>query len=481
MNLIKYRGLFSILSVVLFFLYRPGAAAQTKLAAIFTDNMVLQQKSAVNIWGWDKAGQNIRVKSSWNNKTYTAKTGADGKWLIRISTPVAGKQAYELTITGLSKIVVKNILIGEVWLCTGQSNMEMPMKGFKSQPVIGSNDQILKSANPYIRLYTVPRSAQRSPQENSKTSFWKIAGPESVSNFSATGYFFGKLLYELLDVPVGLVNISYGGSSAEAWLSADALKTFPEITIPSSGDSIKSPNRTATLLYNGMLHPVTDFAIKGAIWYQGESNYDRPDQYEALFPAMVKEWRAEWKNDFPFYYAQIAPYNYAQLPPYLSGGKYNSAYLRDAQRKSASHIPNAAMAVLMDIGEENSIHPSNKETGGKRLALLALANTYGLKGFGAESPSYESMEINASTVKIKFSHALNGLTTFGKEPALFEIAGENKQFYPAGATINGATVTVSSPMVIKPVAVRYAFRDFVSGDLYNTEGLPASSFRTDNW
>jgi sialate O-acetylesterase len=457
------------------------AKAQTKLASIFTDNMLLQQKEAVNIWGWDKAGQKIVITTSWNHKSYTGITDAQGKWIIKINTPAAAKQNYEITVTNGKPLILKNILIGEVWLCTGQSNMEMPLKGFKGQPIIGSNDLILKSANPYIRLYTVPRSSITTTQENSKPSTWKIAVPESVASFSATGYIFGKLLQEMLDIPIGLVNVSYGGSTAQAWMSAAALKEFPDIKIPAEKDTIKLASKTPTTLYNGMIHPVAGYGVKGAIFYQGESNYEDPDLYEKLFPVLVKQWRTEWKNDFPFYYAQIAPYNYKQLPPNLDGGKYNSAYLREVQRKSVSQIPGSAMAVLMDIGEEKSIHPMNKEAGGKRLALLALANTYGLKGFGSASPAYQAAETNGNSITVKFTYAANGLTTFGKELTQFEIAGADKVFHPAKAVIRAETVVVSAAEVASPVAVRYAFRDFVVGQLYNTEGLPASSFRTDNW
>jgi sialate O-acetylesterase len=455
--------------------------AEVKLASIFTDNMVLQQKAQVPIWGWATPGKNVKVSTSWNGRNYSGKANNTGKWLIKVATPQAGGP-YDVSISDGKAIKLKNVLIGEVWICGGQSNMEMPMKGFKGQPILGSNDAIFKSRNNKIRLYTVPRSSITELQQNSKPSAWKEAEPESVSNFSATGYFFGRILNEMLDVPVGLINVSYSGSFAEAWMSPDALKAFPEVKIPAKGDTIKAVSRTPTTLYNGMLYPITGYGIKGAIYYQGESNYERPDRYEELFPAMVKEWRSLWKQgDFPFYYVQIAPYNYAQLPPYNYGGKFNSAYLRDAQRKSLTKIPNSYMAVVMDIGEENMIHPANKEAGGKRLALLALANSYGLKGFGSASPFYKSITINGSIATISFDNANNGLTGFGKELSSFEIAGANKTFYPAKATINGSSVSVSSPMVKEPVAVRYAFKDFVMGDLFNTEGLPASSFRTDEW
>ncbi|MGX5687829.1 sialate O-acetylesterase [Arcticibacter tournemirensis] len=455
--------------------------AQVKLPSIFTDDMVLQQQSQVPVWGWAKEGSAVTVSTSWDGKRYSVKADKAGRWRATVSTPSAGGP-YELTISDGTSVKLSNIMIGEVWLCTGQSNMEMPLKGFKGQPIIGSNDAILKSRNKNLRIYTVPRSSQKEPQENSKPSSWKIAGPETVANFSATGYFFGRLLNEMLDVPVGLINVSYGGSTIEAWMDSAVLKSFPEIVIPGKNDSIKVVNRTPTTLFNGMLHPVIGYGIKGCIWYQGESNYERPDQYEGLLPSMVKRWRFLWsQGDFPFYYVQIAPYNYSQLPPYNYGGKFNSAYLRDAQRKSAAKIPNSAMAVVLDIGEENSIHPARKEEGGKRLALLALGKTYGLQGFGFASPEYESLAINGSVAVLKFVNAANGLTSFGKEITNFEVAGKDKIFYPAKAAINGSTVSVSSPMVKDPVAVRYAFKDFIVGDLFGTDGLPVASFRTDEW
>jgi sialate O-acetylesterase len=231
-----------------------------------------------------------------------------------------------------------------------------------------------------------------------------------------------------------------------------------------------------------MIHPVIGYTVKGFIWYQGESNYDRPDQYEELFPSMVKLWRRKWESEeLPFYFAQIAPYNYEQLPPYNKGGKFNSAYLRDAQRKSLSKITLSGMAVMMDLGDENMIHPAHKKEAGERLALLALGKTYGYKGFGIESPVYDTLIITKDVAEVKFKNAANWLTSYGKELTQFEIAGSDKIFYPAKATIYRSSVMVSAPQVKEPAAVRYAFKDFVTGDLFSTEGLPASSFRTDNW
>ena len=466
--------------LLLILILQTQSKAIVKLPYFFSDNMVLQQKTEAAIWGWAKAGSSVQITTSWNKKKYPTTTDADGKWKTKVVTPEAGGP-YEITISDGSPVTIKNILIGEVWLCSGQSNMEMPMKGFKDQPILNSNDAIFNSTNNNIRLYIVPRSVQRLPQDTSKNSAWKSAAPEAVSNFSATAYFFGKLLYEQLHVPIGLVNISYGGSPVEAFMDEATLKSIPEIKIPAKNDTTKLNNKVATVLYNGMLRPFLGYTIKGCIWYQGETNYDRPQQYETLFPTFAQEIRTESaQGDFPFYYAQIAPYNNATYAG-ATGVSYNSAMLRDAQRKALNKIPNSGMAVLMDIGEEFSIHPMNKEIGGKRLAYMALAKTYGRKGFAYESPAYDSILISGNAATIKFKNAPNGLTSFGKGLNQFEIAGANKIFRPAKAVVSGGTIIVSSPDVKDPVAVRYAFKDFVIGDLFSTEGFPVSSFRTDDW
>ena len=466
---------------LLLLLHTCGMRAAVKLPYFFSDNMVLQQQTRAAIWGGAKPGSAVRITTSWNKKTYTTQADASGKWSTYIITTAAGGP-YELTVSDGTPLVLHNVLLGEVWLCSGQSNMEMPMKGFKDQPVNNSNDAVFDAGNDAIRLYTVPRSVKLTAQDSSKQSSWKTAGAGAVANFSAIGYYFARLLQGHLKTPVGIVNISYGGSSAEAWMSQAALQPFTDIRLPTTADSAKANNRTPTALYNGMLHPFAGFTIKGCIWYQGESNYDRPDQYLDLFPAMVKSWRAAFKQgDFPFYYAQIAPYNYAQLPPYNSGGKYNSAYLRDAQRKACTKIINTGMVVLLDAGEENSIHPANKEIAAKRFACLALSQTYAQTGFGYTSPAFDSLKINAGIATLTFSNAPNGLSSFGRPLTLFEIAGADKNFRPAKAVIYRGTVLVSSPEVKEPVAVRYAFRDFVSGELFSTEGFPVSSFRTDEW
>ena len=481
MNSFRSAAILSFFFTLFFLAGKNAVFATVTLPSFFSDNMVLQQQTDAAIWGWAQSNSTVQITTSWNKKKYTTKADASGKWKLKISSPAASGP-YEITITDGKPLVLHNIMIGEVWLCSGQSNMEMPMKGFRDQPILGSNDAIFNAANNNIRLYIVPRSVKVQPQDTSKNSSWKIAAPETVNNFSATAYYFARILQQQLKVAVGIVSISYGGSPAEAFMSETALHEFPEIKIPAPADSSKVNNKTATTLYNGMLHPFIGYTIKGCIWYQGETNYDRPDQYEKLFPAMVKEWREEFgQGNFPFYFAQIAPYNYAQLPNAGQGGKFNSAYLRDAQRKAVAKIPNSGMVVLLDIGEENSIHPANKEVGGKRFAYLALAKTYDHKGFAFISPSFDSLLINGNIATIKFKDVPNGLTTLGKPLVNFEIAGADKVFRQARAMISRGTILVSSPDVPSPVAVRYAFKDFVVGELFSTEGFPVSSFRTDEW
>jgi len=451
-----------------------------KLPAFISDNMVLQQQTDARLWGWSSPGAMVQVIPSWNKKKYSVKADAGGKWEVKVSTPAAGGP-YSITFSDGKPVTLNNILIGEVWLCSGQSNMEMPMKGFRDQPILGSNDVIFSSSNDNIRLYTVPRSVQRTPQDTSKHSDWIASEPEVVSNFSATAYYFGKLLYEQLHVPIGLVNISYGGSPVEAFMDAETLKAFPEITVPSPVGDERLNNHYATVLYNGMLRPFLGFTIKGCIWYQGESNNDRPAQYESLFPAFVHQIRAQSRQgDFPFFFCQIAPYNYTNYAS-VNAVNNNSAYLRDAQRKALEKIPNSGMAVLMDLGEEFNIHPRDKATGSKRLAYMALAQAYGKKGFASESPSYNSVTFKNGTATLTFTNSPNGLTAYGKPLTLFEIAGQNKVFRPAKAVISGGTIIVSSPEIREPVAVRYAFKDFIIGELFSTEGFPVSSFRTDDW
>ncbi len=458
-------------------LWSQGAV---RLSAIFTDGMVLQQKSSVPIWGWADPFAKVTIQTSWDNKKYSTQVDQHGKWKVAIHTPQAGG-AYQIKIVEKNVLVLNDVLIGEVWLCSGQSNMEMPMKGYPSQPIIGSTEAILESDDNWLRLYTVPRNPTLVPAADSKPSTWKKAEPQSVSNFSATAYFFGKRLRKNLKVPIGLIHSSYGGSTIEAWMEEAWLADIKDIDIPRQEAGLKDKNRIPTFLFNGMINPIAGYGIKGMIWYQGESNYQRPEEYAVLFPRMVEKYRSIWgKNDLPFYFMQIAPFDYSSLAP-IHTIPINSAYIRDVQRKTLNRINNAGMVVAMDLGEKNCIHPANKQIGADRFALLALGDAYAILGLDHKSPLFDKLEIKGSTAVVSFKDAPLGLSSFGREIKTFEIAGKDKKFYPAEAILRGKTVVVSSPYVEEPMAVRYAFKDFVVGDLFGVNGLPLSSFRSDDW
>ena len=460
-----------LLTFFLFF----GACTDIKLPAIFSDNMILQQQSQVAVWGWVKPNTTVRVAGSWDDKTYSVISDAKGYWRVRIATPAAGFTPYTLTINGRKTVTLSNILIGEVWICSGQSNMEMPMKGFPKAPVEGGHEAIASSSNPYLRCFTVAKASKSVPQGNC-TGVWKMANPQTTPEFTATGYFFGRLLNQTLDVPVGLIHASWSGSRIEAWMTPNSLKDIPEKPIPVSDDDIKIQNWTPTVLYNGMIHPVLGFGIRGAIWYQGEQNRDEPALYIKMFDAMVREWRDLWDmGEFPFYYCQIAPYNYDD--------DINSAYIREAQAKGMTTTSNTGMAVLMDTESVNSLHPPKKRDAGERMALWALSRTYGMDKIHYRSPEMKSFEIEDHIAVVTFDIAADpGLTTYGKEIQNFIIAGSDKRFYPAKADYSGNKIYLFSPAVAEPVAVRYCWDNISVTELFSVEGeLPVSSFRTDDW
>jgi sialate O-acetylesterase len=449
--------------------------AEVKLPAIFSDNMVLQQQSAVAIWGWAKPNAGVSVTTSWNKKSYSARSDGKGYWKLTVQTPAASYTPYTLTASDGKAVVLKNILIGEVWVCSGQSNMEMPMKGFGNQPIEGGPDAIIHSNNPGIRCFTVEKTSKAAPQEDCVGS-WEVANAQTVPGFTATGYFFGRLLNQALDVPVGLIHTSWGGSRIEAWMTPESLKEIPEKPIPASDADIKVQNGTATVLYNGMLHPIVGYGIRGAVWYQGESNREEPALYVTMFDKMVREWRNLWgAGEFPFYYCQIAPYRY--------GGGLNSGFIREAQAKGLTTTPNTGMAVLMDAESPACIHPPKKKDAGERMALWALAKTYGLEKIHYRSPEVKSFNAEGRVAVITFDYTGGtGLTSYGKEILNFTVAGKDKRFYPAKAALTGNTVYVFSPSVAEPVAVRYCFDDTSATEIFTVEGnLPLSSFRTDEW
>ena len=462
----------SIFTLLFLFAFSLSVQAEIKLPAIFDDNMVLQQQTDAAIWGTAKANKTVKVTTSWNKKSYSTKADSDGNWKLKVKTPAAGGP-YSITISDGETLKLNNVLIGEVWVCSGQSNMYMTMNGYRNQPVLGSNEVIATSTNNSIRLITIKLDKSLEEQKDF-TGEWQECNPGNVGNFSATAYFFGRMIQEALDVPVGLISSSWGGTRIEPWISENGFKEFDWVNLPDKNMEGDYNQQTPTVLFNAMISPMVGFAIKGGLWYQGESNRSEPQHYEKLMPGLIENWRAEWGiGDFPFYYCQIAPFNY--------GRGLNSAFQREAQLNASTAIENIGMACLMDVGEEHNIHPADKKAAGDRLAYLALAKTYGMAGFEFSGPTLKEMTVEGSVVKLTFDHAKYGLNTFGKELINFKVAGENRRFYPAKAFITRKGITLFSPSVEKPVAVRYAFEDWVVGELFNNAGLPASSFRTDDW
>jgi sialate O-acetylesterase len=445
--------------------------AGIQLPAVISDHMVLQQNSAVKIWGWSDESS-ITVKVSWApDKEYPA-TVTNGKWLIPVQTPGAGGP-YDITIASTAEtIVLSDVLIGEVWLCSGQSNMQMSFRGYDSQPVYGSNDVVANSTDSDIRLFTVARKTSPQPVNDCEGA-WKPALPSSVIDFSAVAYLYGKYLHEVLRVPIGLIHSSWGGSPVEAWMDGETLGNFPEIDL-SEQTPANRIHKTPAYLFNAMIYPIIDFGIRGVIWYQGEENRTNPALYRRLFPAMIENWRTLWQQgDFPFYFVQIAPYKY--------NSKVNTAYLREVQLKTMYAVNNTGMAVTMDIGEYETIHPGEKITVAKRLAYWALAKTYQLDGIIYSGPVYKIMEVKGNKAILHFDYADNGFTTLGKPLDGFVVAGSDRRFYPAMAVIKGKTIEITCDSVSQPVAVRYGWENFTVGTLFNNAGLPASSFRTDEW
>jgi sialate O-acetylesterase len=462
-----------VLSLSIFFAFisiNIKLFAVIKLPAIFGNNMVLQQQTDAAIWGTAKENSTVKLFTSWNNKTYSVKAMNGGRWKLKVTTPKAGGP-YTLTISDGTILKLENILIGEVWFCSGQSNMEMPLKGYMNQPVIGSLEATVNAPAYNMRFFTTVKVTSKTAIDSCKGS-WVVCNSETAPEFSATAFFFGRMLQKTLNVPVGLIQSSWGATAIQVWMSEDGCKPFDFIKDTST---IKNPPTSPSVLYNAMVNPIVGFGIRGAIWYQGESNRVEPENYEKMMPGLITDWRTKWQiGDFPFYYMQIGPVGKNENPP-------NSAFLREAQLRASTVLPNVGMACILDIGEQTLVHPANKEIGSNRLAYLALSQTYQIKGISCHSPKMKEVVFKNETAKITFSDAPNGLTSFGKQLSSFEMAGEDKIFHPATAVITKEGITVKSVLVPVPVALRYAFKSFVVGDLFGTNGLPVSSFRTDNW
>ncbi|TKG89874.1 sialate O-acetylesterase [Puteibacter caeruleilacunae] len=469
------------LIVLLNILSLPIVKAEIALPAIVSSNMVLQRNTVVNVWGWANAQEKITIKTSWLKGAISTVAGEDGTWSVELKTTNSKAPQWIQLKSKKSDINLENILFGEVWLCSGQSNMEQPVGGFTGQPTFGSAQAIATANNPNLRLFAVEKELSTVPLKDVKRyRAWQDATPESTRKFSAVAYFYGQQLQEILNVPVGLIFTSWGGSPVQAWMSKEQINAVQEEKLGEIKLKTPRSHQTPTVLFNAMIKPLIPYTIKGAIWYQGESNRLEPETYKILFPAMVKEWRTRWGvGDFPFYYVQIAPYIYGGNKKYQTSE--NSAFIREVQLQCLDIIPNSGMAVTMDIGDDYCIHPPKKKEVADRLLYNALSKTYGITAVDGASPVYLSHEPKDGGLLLKFKNAETGLFAYEKLVG-FEIAGEDKVFYPANArVVSRKDVLVKSDKVTNPVAVRYAWQNWIVGTLYDINLLPAPSFRTDDW
>lgn len=444
------------------------ASGQIRLPSVISDNMVLQQNASVRLWGWAAPAEKIKVHLPWSNTVDSVVTTRDATWSINIKTPAAGGP-FTITLQGRNSLVkLENVLIGEVWVCSGQSNMEWSAN-------MGLKDIIAElpvSADNNIRLFQIPRTTSLHPQDDCPGT-WKACDSASLRSFSAVGYFFGKNLRKNLNVPIGLINTSWGGTPAEVWTPAPEVEKDP--VLKAAAEKIGTSNGRPHLpgyTYNAMIAPITKFTIAGAIWYQGETNAGTSSTYTQLFSRMIGVWREAWGSEFPFYFVQIAPYRY--------GNNLNGALIREAQEATLG-VPRTGMVVITDLVDDTTnIHPQNKHDVGLRLANMALAENYKRSGLSWQSPMYDRMEKNGSKIVIHFKHAEGGLKVVGgKKASHFYIAGADKVFVPADVKIDGETVIVSAKGVKQPEAVRFAFTNTAIGNLFSTAGLPVSPFRTD--
>ena len=486
----------------------PAAAQALKVPAIIGSNMVLQQGAAVPVWGWAAPGEQVTVKFRGQSKQATA--GADGKWMAKLD-PLDPAAPARMTIEGKgTTIELDNVLVGEVWLCSGQSNMEWRLRQSQLAEKFSA-----EAKYPSIRFFTV-RKANRDEPVTDVEGQWVECTPEEALDFSAVGYHFGRNLHQSLGVPVGLINSSWGGTPVEAWTAkryvekdpeqkklleaypqrvaeaqrrreqfAEAMAAHREAVAKAKAEGKPAPQAPRppgnvgpgpTQLYNGMIAPLVPFAIKGAIWYQGESNAGNAMGYRRQFPAMIRNWREDWGYDFPFLFVQLANFMQRNEQPEESSW----AELREAQLMTLS-LPKTGMAVIIDIGEANDIHPRNKQDVGARLALSAEKVAYG-RDVVHSGPIFDSMKVEGDKVRLTFKHTGGGLAAKDGQPLKgFAVAGEDRRFAWAEAKIDGNTVVVSSAVVPNPVAVRYGWANNPEANLYNKEGLPASPFRTDDW
>ena len=464
-------------------------SGKVKLPAVLSDNMVLQQQAEVKLWGTARANSTVRVTTSWDKRSYRTTADADGAWLVEVATPAAGRETHRIVFNDGESLMLNNVLIGEVWFCSGQSNMEMPIKGFGNCPVEGYN-QVVLEANKHkgIHYFKVPSIMSTKPLDDANCE-WKEANADNVSEASATGYFFAKTVNEAIDVPVGLIMANKGGSRVESWLDRDYLtkNTKEDLDSTHMVNKFKWDFLYPLLWGNGTFNPILNSTVKGILFYQGCSNVGDPDgQYTQRLADLVAQWRRDFKQgDIPFYFVQIAPYHNGDI----NGDA--GPRLREQQFNAAKVIPNSGIVCTEDLVypyEVEQIHPAQKRQVGERLAYQALNKTYGMKSVICESMTFKEMKIDGDKVLVHFDNEYGAYSRFeGIEG--FEVAGADRVFHKATARHTwvdapgpwNEAIVVSSPEVKEPVAVRYCFRNFQLGNLANAGGLPLFPFRTDNW
>ncbi len=495
-------------STLLFFL---PARAEVKMPAVFSDNMVLQQRTDAPVWGKARAGETVTVSVSWSKKKVSTVAGADGRWSLTVATPRASSRAETMTVSGDNTITIRNILIGEVWLCSGQSNMEFPVARDTASrwktAMVDVEEQLRDADYPEMRLFRVEHRLAPDAPVDDCTGVWEVCTPDAAARFSAVGFVFGRRLYKELHRPVGLLQATWGGTHAESWMRREAMQDDPyykeldeyqhriieaypaekkrydremaayriakdlnpdtAVAKPASPKKINDNLRLSTL-WNGMINPLLPYALRGVIWYQGESNDSRAAAYGKVFSDLIADWRTVWgQGEFPFYFVQIAPY-YKQSPE-----------LRECQTRVWLETPHTGMAVITDAGDSTDIHPRNKKIPGERLAAWALSHDYG-KRVPYMGPVYKGMTVEGSEAVLSFDYTGGGLVAAGGGALRgFVVAGADGVFHPAAAEIRGDRVIVSSPEVARPVAVRYGWDKFFRVNLANREGFPAVPFRTD--
>ncbi len=519
----KSKGLrYCVFLVVGSFLFGPHLTADIKLPSVLNDHMVLQQDKPLKVWGWAEPGEVISVV--FKDQRGQTTVGKDGLWEIVLEATKASEGAYDMSITGTQSqpVVLCDIQIGEVWVCSGQSNMEWEMRRIYSP-----TPEIRRADFPKIRLFHVPRKVSEHPLEDVEAE-WEICSPETIRDFSAVAYYFGLELHQKLGVPIGLISTRWGGTRIEPWTPIVGFQSIPELqdilekmksadeeyrtemkeyypelkSWLSAYESALSEGRrippqpemplhshhdpqAPTALYNAMVHPLIRFAIRGAIWYQGEANRNDGPIYAQKMGALINGWRSVWGlGDFPFYYVQLAPFNYGYSIDDEESDTldfYRLPLIWEAQSQ-ALRIPNTGMAVTTDIADLYDIHPRNKKDVGYRLSLWALAKTYGQKDLVYSGPLYRSMSIEGNKIRIQFDHVGSGLISLDDQPlSWFEIAGQDRTFAKARAKISGDAVLVWNERISEPVAVRFGWHQLATPNLGNKEGLPASPFRTDRW